>query len=170
MFEKLFHKKSRSTPVSPTYEKCEKEKFDEFIRSRSLPKVRFRRRSQQEEIEEIPKQEIETLSASAVPKRFRRKSDYNVYDNKKKEHERSKSLPKKREPTRSGSICETRLDQSLYYKWLSANPSITMEDVLSNLDKEWDHKFLSKNPNISMEDAMNHPEFDWDFEVLRRKE
>jgi len=38
-----------------------------------------------------------------------------------------------------------------FWKRLSANPTITVEDILDNPDKPWDWWYLSANTNITME-------------------
>ena len=52
-----------------------------------------------------------------------------------------------------------------WYK-LSANPSITMQDVLNHPSLNWKWDYLSANPSITMQDVLNHPEIKWDWYAL----
>ena len=47
--------------------------------------------------------------------------------------------------------------------WVSRNPSVTMDVVLSNINKPWSWSWLSRNPNITMSDIESHMDLPWDW-------
>ena len=54
-------------------------------------------------------------------------------------------------------------DKPWSWAWLSTNSSITMRDVLANPDKPWSWLQLSKNPNITMRDVLAYPDKPWNW-------
>jgi hypothetical protein len=60
--------------------------------------------------------------------------------------------------------------RSSYDNWnwayLSANPNITLQDVLNNPGYLWSYRCLALNPNITMDDVLDHPAIPWDILYL----
>jgi hypothetical protein len=49
------------------------------------------------------------------------------------------------------------------WNWLSSNPNITMDMVLSYPKLPWNWHDLSTNPNITMDMVLSHPELPWNW-------
>jgi hypothetical protein len=54
-------------------------------------------------------------------------------------------------------------DKPWDYNWLSQNPNITWDFVLSNPDKTWNYDYLSENPNITWEIVSSNQEKPWHY-------
>jgi hypothetical protein len=53
------------------------------------------------------------------------------------------------------------------WKYISQNPTITLDFVLKNHNKRWDWSRLTLNSAITREDIKNHPELPWDHDYVK---
>ena len=66
------------------------------------------------------------------------------------------------------AFVQANTDKPWGWKRLSANPSITFDDVLSNPDRSWNWFFLSCNPSITWEVVKANPDKPWNRIRLSR--
>jgi hypothetical protein len=63
-------------------------------------------------------------------------------------------------------ISTYRNDIKWCWKWVSANPSITMEIIRNNRDIPWDFEYISRNPNLTIDFVEENRDEKWNFNDL----
>lgn len=63
-------------------------------------------------------------------------------------------------------VKEYRNIDGFNWRLISANPGISLKDIIENIDLPWEWMYVSSNPSITWEDYINHPELPWDKKGL----